>query len=96
MLCCNFYLSHFPSGVVATVFGSTGFLGRYVVQRLGRLCDQHSDIDCFFFFFFFANAINSLLCAAQVGSQVLLPFRGDDTKWRRISLNLCSEFIGAA
>ena len=26
------------SGVVATVFGATGFLGTYVVSRLGMLC----------------------------------------------------------
>lgn len=25
------------SGIVATVFGATGFLGRYVVQQLGQL-----------------------------------------------------------
>lgn len=25
------------SGVVATVFGATGFLGRYLVQQLGEL-----------------------------------------------------------
>jgi len=28
------------SGIVATVFGSTGFLGRYVVNRFGRIGSQ--------------------------------------------------------
>lgn len=28
--------AHFGSGIVATVFGATGFLGRYVVQQLGE------------------------------------------------------------
>jgi len=45
------------SGVLATVFGSTGFLGRYVVNRLAKL-----------------------------GSQVLLPYRGDEYDWRHMKL----------
>ena len=28
------------SGIVATVFGATGFIGRYVVNRLGRMGSQ--------------------------------------------------------
>ena len=28
------------SGVVATVFGATGFIGRYIVNRLGRMGSQ--------------------------------------------------------
>ncbi|EDQ86909.1 uncharacterized protein MONBRDRAFT_38167 [Monosiga brevicollis MX1] len=43
------------SGIVATVFGSTGFLGRYVVNRLGG-----------------------------TGSQVVLPYRGDEHDWRHL------------
>ena len=31
------WLGIYVSGIVATVFGSTGFLGRYVVQQLGML-----------------------------------------------------------
>eukprot|EP00013_Stygamoeba_regulata_P026777 CAMPEP_0177651516 /NCGR_PEP_ID=MMETSP0447-20121125/12601_1 /TAXON_ID=0 /ORGANISM="Stygamoeba regulata, Strain BSH-02190019" /LENGTH=373 /DNA_ID=CAMNT_0019154625 /DNA_START=137 /DNA_END=1258 /DNA_ORIENTATION=+ len=45
------------SGVVATVFGSTGFVGRYVVNRLGR-----------------------------IGSQVMLPFRGEENSWRHLKV----------
>ncbi|EGD74983.1 hypothetical protein PTSG_07208 [Salpingoeca rosetta] len=43
------------SGVVATVFGATGFMGRYVVNRLGK-----------------------------VGSQVVVPFRGDEHDYRHL------------
>lgn len=32
----NFFFA-FASGIVATVFGATGFLGRYLVQQLGEL-----------------------------------------------------------
>ena len=28
------------SGIVATVFGATGFIGRYMVDRLGRMGSQ--------------------------------------------------------
>ena len=45
------------SGVVATVFGSTGFLGRYVVNQLGR-----------------------------IGSQVIVPYRGDELAARHLKL----------
>lgn len=45
------------SGVVATVFGNTGFLGRYVVNQLGR-----------------------------IGSQVIVPYRGDELASRHLKL----------
>jgi len=45
------------SGVVATVFGATGFVGRYVVDRLGKL-----------------------------GSQVIVPYRGDGMNARHLKL----------
>lgn len=45
------------SGVTATVFGATGFMGRYVINRLGR-----------------------------VGSQVLIPYRGDGFNTRSMKL----------
>ncbi len=43
------------SGVVATVFGAPGFVGRYVVNQLGR-----------------------------VGSQVVVPYRGDEADYRHL------------
>ena len=46
------------SGVVATVFGSSGFLGRYAVNHLGR-----------------------------IGSQVIVPYRGDGMSSRHLRLN---------
>lgn len=45
------------SGIVATVFGATGFFGRYIVNRLGR-----------------------------VGSQVVVPYRGDEHDHRHLQL----------
>ena len=46
------------SGVVATVFGATGFIGRYAVNHLGR-----------------------------IGSQVIVPYRGDGMNARHLRLN---------
>lgn len=45
------------SGTVATVFGATGFIGRYVVNQLGK-----------------------------VGSQVIVPYRGDEHDYRHLRL----------
>jgi hypothetical protein len=45
------------SGIVATVFGATGQLGRYVVNHLGRC-----------------------------GSQVIVPYRGDDNSFRHLKV----------
>lgn len=45
------------SGITATVFGATGFTGRFVVNKLGR-----------------------------VGSQVIIPFRGDGMNTRHMKL----------
>ena len=45
------------SGIVATVFGATGFIGRYVVNKLGKM-----------------------------GSQVVVPFRGDVHDYRHLRL----------
>uniref|UniRef100_A0A8B8AAW2 NADH dehydrogenase [ubiquinone] 1 alpha subcomplex subunit 9, mitochondrial n=1 Tax=Crassostrea virginica TaxID=6565 RepID=A0A8B8AAW2_CRAVI len=48
------------SGVVATVFGASGFMGRHVVNRLGK-----------------------------IGSQVIIPYRGDT--YRVARLKLCGD-----
>lgn len=45
------------SGVTATVFGATGFMGRYVVERLG-----------------------------EIGSQVIVPYRGDGMNTRHLKV----------
>ncbi|CAL1547103.1 unnamed protein product [Lymnaea stagnalis] len=45
------------SGIVATVFGASGFLGRYVCNKLGK-----------------------------IGSQVIIPYRGDSNDVRRLRL----------
>ncbi|XP_048728364.2 NADH dehydrogenase [ubiquinone] 1 alpha subcomplex subunit 9, mitochondrial-like [Ostrea edulis] len=45
------------SGVVATVFGASGFMGRHIVNRLG-----------------------------QIGSQVIIPYRGDTYRVARLKL----------
>jgi len=45
------------SGIIATVFGATGYVGRYVVNNLGR-----------------------------TGSQVIIPFRGDEHDYRHLKV----------
>jgi len=45
------------SGIIATVFGATGYVGRYVVNNLGR-----------------------------TGSQVIIPFRGDEHNYRHLKV----------
>lgn len=86
----------FCSGIVATVFGATGFLGRYVVQQLGQLVNV-TVINL--------SAINEMgtqvlvlmvICAdslilyfsstAKIGTQVLVPFRGSEDNPRHLKL----------
>ena len=86
----------FCSGIVATVFGATGFLGRYVVQQLGQLVNA-TVINL--------SAINEMgtqvlvlmvICAdslilyfsstAKMGTQVLVPFRGSEDNPRHLKL----------
>lgn len=35
---------HSQSGITATVFGGTGFLGRYVIGQLGKLLGGHMEV----------------------------------------------------
>ena len=56
------------SGVVATVFGATGFVGRYLVNKLGN-----RDL-----------ASVSLTILGLMGSQVIVPYRGDDYDCRHL------------
>ena len=66
------------SGIVATVFGSTGFVGRYVVNKLGVYTE--SVIFC-------CDLSNlSAYPAGRVGSQIVVPLRGDEHDYRHLRL----------
>jgi len=66
------------SGHVATVFGCTGFLGRYLVHKLGvfrlmlhfdcHICSLRLHSICF------------MTNSAKAGTQVVVPFREEDEK----------------
>ena len=49
------------TGQVVTVFGATGFVGRYLVNKLGK----HAKVLAIFFF------------VGQIGTQVVVPYRGE-------------------
>lgn len=66
------------SGVVATVFGSTGFVGRYVVNRLGELWVWSLGG--------VAYCRQLLPYEGRVGSQIVLPLRGDEHDYRHLRL----------
>jgi NADH dehydrogenase (ubiquinone) 1 alpha subcomplex subunit 9 len=53
------------SGIKVTVFGATGFSGRYIVNKLGRLIHQEIHL-------------KTEICLGQIGSQVVIPYRGDE------------------
>ena len=74
------------SGQVATVFGCTGFLGRYLVAKLGaclrlkpHILPSCAVFECMlicFCVFFFSRSV----CLAKAGTQVIVPFRDEDEK----------------
>lgn len=66
------------SGVAATVFGATGFLGRYVVNRLGEskyYSSPHSLIYHPLLFHWFEKLCGFIL--GRIGSQIVIPHRCD-------------------
>lgn len=81
------------SGIVATVFGATGFLGRYVVQQLGK------SVGCIIFSKkIYQNIVTKVKyfiarfwgcrfpLPAKMGSQILVPFRGSEDCPRHLKL----------
>lgn len=66
----NYFLS---TGHVATVFGATGFLGRYVVNNLGS---TNSSI-----FLLFLTSLKG-----RRGTQVVIPHRGTEDDRRHLKL----------
>jgi NADH dehydrogenase (ubiquinone) 1 alpha subcomplex subunit 9 len=58
------------SGIVATVYGSTGFLGRYIVSGLGTVTV------CGFVLTF----------SGKIGSQVIIPYRGEEKSYDHLKV----------
>ena len=66
------------SGNHVTIFGSTGFVGRYVVNRLG----EDSGSICMY-----GMSMKKLTwCSGRVGTQMMLPYRGDELDTRHLKL----------
>jgi NADH dehydrogenase (ubiquinone) 1 alpha subcomplex subunit 9 len=58
------------SGHVVTVFGCTGFLGRYLVSKLGKFNSVYMKV----------LAFTTLHFTARMGTQVIVPYREEDEK----------------
>lgn len=76
------------SGIVATVFGSTGFLGRYVINRLGVSSDYLIFYDVLCYFHILSGFLTSHRSSfpGRMGSQVIIPYRGDFYDAARLKL----------
>ena len=77
------------SGIVATVFGATGFFGRYIVNRLGnyiifsisalaksvkfKLLTQRV-----YPYLSLSLSLSLHIDTGRVGSQIIVPYRGDE------------------
>jgi hypothetical protein len=59
------------SGITATVFGSYGFLGRYVCHELGHLID-------------IVSLFGIILCSGSRGTTCFAPFRGCEMEVRTL------------
>ena len=76
------------SGQVATVFGCTGFLGRYLVAKLGACLQSKGDlrslalrrlrVHAYMLMRFFCPFLFGF--SAKAGTQVVVPFRDEDEK----------------
>ena len=71
------------SGIVATVFGATGFFGRYIVNRLGNLRLPPSQQTLILLL---SQHIYRLppIYTGRVGSQIVVPYRGDEHDYRHL------------
>ena len=72
------------SGQVATVFGCTGFLGRYLVAKLGACLSFRETLTLCrirVYAYMLARSFFALsIFSAKAGTQVIVPFRDEDEK----------------
>ena len=59
-------------GHTVTVFGATGFLGRYIVNRLGMYCRGLNNMQ--------GGGVLTSWAQARVGCSVVIPYREEMTK----------------
>ena len=71
--------SYIPqTNLVATVFGSSGFLARYVVSRLCKISSFSSSNFFLSNFFLFEKKMNILWNKVKLGAQVVVAYRGQE------------------